>query len=134
MYCNTPSEFSLHKNTYNSRHGVREYSFSSSQYIQEAAKNVEQYLSEKDAKLPKRASSPLTFEYRPELDQTPELSLKEAAYYQSLIGILRWAVELGQMDITNEVSMMSSQLAMPREGKMIQRFHIFAFLKIHHNS
>jgi len=40
-------------------------------------------------KLTNRATSPLSFEYRPELDKTPELNAKDASYYyQSLIGTL----------------------------------------------
>eukprot|EP01083_Nonionella_stella_P108565 315857_1 len=57
-----------------------------------------------------------------------------AAYYQSLIGILRWAVELGRVDITCELSMMASHLALPREGHLQQVFHIFGYLKRNHNS
>ena len=78
--------------------------------------------------------APMFPNYRPELDQTPELSPTEAAYYQSLIGILRWTDELGRIDIAVEVSMMSSHSAMPREGHLQQLFHIFAYLKTHHNS
>jgi hypothetical protein len=58
----------------------------------------------------------------------------EASYYGSLIGILRWAVELGRVDITTEVSMMSSHLALPRVGHLAQLFHIFAYLKNRHNA
>jgi hypothetical protein len=72
--------------------------------------------------------------YRPELHFTPELSLQEAAYYQSLIGILRWIVELGRDDICLEVSMMSSHLVLRREGHLEQVFHIFAHLKTYHNT
>ena len=52
----------------------------------------------------------------------------------SLIGVLRWIVELGRVDITCEVSMMASMMAMPREGHLEQLYHMFAFLKIRHNS
>ena len=41
------------------------------------------------------ADTPLTTTYRPELDVSRELNVADAAYYQSLIGILRWIVELG---------------------------------------
>ena len=114
--------------------GVWSYAFSSSQYVKEAVKNVEKYLQKKNMKLMRRATSPLSFDYRPELDQSDELDDRDAAYYQSLIGILRWAVELGRIDITSEVSMMSSHIAMPRQGHLLQVFHIFAYLKYHHNS
>ena len=114
--------------------GVWAYTFSSSQYVQEAVKNVEEYLEKRKMKLTKRATSPITADYRPELDQSSELSPKEASYFQSLIGVLRWAVELGRIDVTTEVSMLSSHLAMPRDGHLQQLFHIFAYLKAHHNS
>jgi hypothetical protein len=55
----------------------------------------------------------MTTSYRPELDVSPELDPEDASYYQSLIGILRWIVELGCVDICLEVSMMSSHLALP---------------------
>ena len=54
--------------------------------------------------------------------------------YQSLIGILRWMVELGRADITAGVSMMASCMAMPRQGHLEQLFHIFAYLRNKHNS
>ena len=92
--------------------GVWAYTFSS-QYVQEAVKNVEGYLEKKNMKLMKRVTSPITVDYRPELDQSSKLPPKEAGYFQSLIGVLRWAVELGRIDITTEVSMLSSHLAMP---------------------
>ena len=81
-----------------------------------------------------RAETPISTLYRPEVDISPELNATDAAYYQSLIGILRWMVELGRVDICMEVSMMSSSLAMPREGHLGQVFHIFAYLKKYHNT
>ena len=48
--------------------------------------------------------------------------------------MLRWIVELWRVDITCEVSMMASMMAMPREGHLEELYHIFAFLKIRHNS
>ena len=50
------------------------------------------------------------------------------------IGILRWIVELGRVDVCLEVSMMSSHLALPREGHLEQVLHIFAYLKKYHNT
>ena len=72
--------------------------------------------------------------YLPELDVSRELGPALASYYQSLIGILRWIVELGRVDVCLEVSMMSSHLALPREGHLLAVFHIFAYLNAHHNS
>ena len=68
------------------------------------------------------------------MDVNPELSPAEVAYFQSLSGVLRWIVELGQIDICLEVSMMSSCLALLREGHLDQVFQIFAYIKQHHNT
>jgi hypothetical protein len=85
-------------------------------------------------KLANRARSPFISNYRPEIDVTKELGPIEASYYMSLIGVLRWMVELGQVDICVEVSLMSSQMALPRRGHLDQLFHLFSYLKNHHNS
>ena len=117
--------------------GVWAWSFSSSQYVQSAIKNVEEYVARSKnshLKIPFKAETPLTTSYRPELDVSPELTPRDSAYYQSLIGILRWIVELGRIDICLEVSMMSSHLAMPRKGHLDQVLHIFAYLCIYHNT
>ena len=82
----------------------------------------------------KDARSPITANYAPELDQSPELNPELATYYQSLIGILRWMVELGRVDICLEVSMLSSHLALPRQGHLDQLLHMFTYLKKYHNS
>ena len=115
--------------------GVEAWSFSSSQYVQAAVKNVEAYLEEKGRKLPKKGTNAtFTSNYRPEVDITEELGPAEASYYMSLIGVLRWMVELGRVDICVEVSLMSSQMALPRRGHLEQLFHMFGYLKVHHNS
>ncbi len=117
--------------------GVECWAFSSSQYVQAAVKNVEEYLSKKDNvnwKLPAKAETPMQTSYRPEIDVSPELQPIDAAYYMSLIGMLRWIVELGRVDVCLECSMLSSHLAMPREGHLYQLFQVFAYLKKYHNT
>jgi hypothetical protein len=117
--------------------GVKCWAYSSSQYVRAAVKNVEEYLSTRNDerwRLPAKAETPLQTSYRPELDVTPELGPIDAAYYQSLVGVLRWMVELGRVDICLECSMMSSHLALPREGHLYQLFQMFAYLKKYHNT
>jgi hypothetical protein len=115
--------------------GAEAWAYSSSQYVRAAVKNVETYLSRQTRwKLPATADTPMRTSYRPEIDVSPELEPTEASYYQSLIGILRWIVELGRVDICLEVSMMSSHLALPREGHLEMVFHMFAHLKKYHNT
>ena len=117
--------------------GAWAWSFSSSQYVQSAVKNVEEYVAKSEnshLKIPSKAETPLMTSYRPELDVSPELTPQDSAYYQSLVGILRWIDELGRIDICLEVSMMSSHLALPRKGHLDQVLHIFAYLCKYHNT
>ena len=114
--------------------GVKAYSFGSSKYVQAAVNNVADHLEKAGMKLPSRTKTPLSSNYRPEIDVSPELNATDAAYYQSLIGVLRWMVELGRIDICCEVSMMSSHLALPREGHLQQLYHMFGYLSKCHNS
>jgi hypothetical protein len=46
-----------------------------------------------------------------------------------LFGVLQLAIELGRIDIAMEVSMLSTHLAVPREGHLQQVFHMFVYLK-----
>ena len=119
--------------------GVKCWAFSSSQYILQAAvKNVEEYLFKRDYvnwKLPTKAETPLQTSYRSELDVSPELERTDAAYYMSLIGMLRWRIiELGHVDVCLECSMLSSHLVLPRERQLYQLFQVFAYLKKYHNT
>ena len=82
----------------------------------------------------KHVTAPWPYEYDAEMDVTPELSADLATYFQSEIGVLRWMVELGRVDMITEVSILASQLALPREGHLDAVFHIFAYLKSHHNA
>ena len=114
--------------------GVKAWAFGSTQYVQAAVRNVEEHLKKTGEKLPYKAPTPLSSNYRPEIDVSLELGEIQAAYYHSLIGVLRWIVELGRVDIDVEVSMMSSHLALPRVGHLKEIYHIFAYLSAHSNT
>ena len=62
---------------------------------------------------------------------TPELN--DYRYLQ-LMGILRWAIELGRIDMFVEVSQLSQFQALPRQGQLEAAYHIFAYLKHHEAS
>ena len=110
------------------------WGMSSEQYVQEAIRTVELELSKVGRTLKNKASTPLTSGYRPELDVSPLLDEDGANYYMNLIGILRWAVELGRIDIHVDVALLASFLMQPRKGHLEQVFHIFAYLKQHKRS
>ena len=63
------------------------------------------------------------------MDESDELDSEETTFYQKAIGMLRWAVEIGRIDILFEVSIMSSHVAASREGHMRELLHIFGYLK-----
>ncbi len=97
-------------------------------------RNVEEHLMKAGEKLPYKAPTPLSNGYCPEIDVSPELGEKDASHFHSLIGVLRWIVELGRVNLDVEVSMMSLHLALPWEGHLKEIYHIFAYLKAHLNT
>jgi hypothetical protein len=108
--------------------GVQAWLQSPSKYIQEAVRNAEaSYYAERfQSKFPNKVSSPFSTGYRPEMDITKELNTEDSSYFQLQIGVLRWIVEIGRIDIITEVSLfLASQMAMPREGHMMQVFRCF---------
>jgi hypothetical protein len=114
----------------------REYwSFSARTYVQNAVKNVKMLLQEEGRSLKSTAKTPFpSLTYRPEVDTTEELDDKLATRYQNLIGVLRWAVELGRLDIYTEVALLSQHLALPRVGHLETTYHVFAYLMKHEKS
>ena len=72
-----------------------------------------------------------TSTYRPELEDTQTCNAEQHTIFQNLIGILRWLIELGRIDILLEVSLLSQYLAQPRIGHLQQVFNIFRYLKSH---
>ena len=105
------------------------WGMSSDLYIKRAIADVERELTNVGRYLKAKAKTPLMTGYRPELDASPELDARRANYFQGLIGVLRWIVELGRIDILVAVSMLSSYLACPRVGHLEGVFHVFAYLK-----
>ena len=58
------------------------------------------------------------------MDISEPLDADMTSYYQYIIGIARWMIELGCVDIATEVSMLSSHNAYPREGMFEDDFNI----------
>jgi hypothetical protein len=115
--------------------GKVEWAMGSKTYVRNAVKVVEALIAEDDpeAKLKTTARNPFPSGYKPELDVTPELNDELGSRFLQLIGILRWAIELGRMDIFVEVSQLSQHQALPRRGHLEALYHIFAYLKRHEN-
>ena len=116
--------------------GDTAWSMGSQQYVKEAVRNIENWMLQRNCKLKpsSRAKTVLPVTYRPELDTTELCNEEDHNYFQQQIGVLRWAVELGRIDICAEVSMLSSFCAAPRMGHLDAVTHLFAYLKHHDRS
>jgi hypothetical protein len=107
------------------------WTMSPEQYVKAAVTNVEEDLAKNGKRLPSKCVTPFSSNYAPWLETSPELKADGVQRFQELIGQLRWAVEIGRVDILLEVSLLSSYLAMPRVGHLEQAFHVFGYLKTH---
>ena len=83
------------------------WAMSSGLYVKCAPADVEGELAEIGQTLKSKVSMPLSADYHPELDMAPELDPRRANYYQGLIGVLRWIVELGRIDIIVPIALLS---------------------------
>ena len=115
------------------RRGLPAWSSSSNKYVKEATTVVAKRMQDMNLAYTKPSKSPKNpfsnIKYRPDLDLTIFCTEKEHQFYQQLVGILRWMIELGRIDILTEVSLMSRYLAQPRIGHLHQLLHIFAYIK-----
>ena len=83
--------------------------------------------------MPMKAENPFKMGYDPELDTSPELDPDAASYYLTIISILGWMIELGRIDIITKVSLLSSQVALPREGHLEAAVHVMAHVGQRYN-
>lgn len=113
--------------------GDKMWAMSAQRYVKEGIRCLELELKKSGQRLQGKPVTSMTPGYRPELDVSPLLEPDQASYYMSLIGILRWAVELGRIDIHIDVTLLSSFMAQPRMGHMNEVLHIFSYLKHHEN-
>ncbi len=107
------------------------WAMDSKKYVKAAIEVVRGLLAEDGRELKTSKSKhegPIPINYQPELDATPHCDEDHASRYRQLIGILRWAIELGRFDILTEVSMLSQYQANPREGHLEAIYWIFNYL------
>ena len=105
------------------------WTMSSRDYVKAIVNNVEERLKKQKRMLKSKVTTPMTESYKPEMDESDELDAEGVTMFQELIGMLRWAIELGRVDIDVEVSLLSQYQASPREGHLQQLLQIFSFLK-----
>ena len=107
------------------------WTMSPEQYVKAAVIHVEEDLAKQGRRLPSKCVTPFTSNYAPWAEESPELKAHGVQRFQELIGQLRWAVEIGRVDILLETSLLSSYLAMPRVGHLEQAIHILGYLETH---
>ena len=110
------------------------WAMSSEYYVKAAINNVETWLSQRGDTLKTKTSCVFPSGWKPECDTTALLGDDDASYYQQQIGVLRWMVELGRIDICTEVSMLAAFSAAPRQGHLLAVLHLYAYLKNHKRS
>ena len=76
--------------------------------------------------MPKKAENPFKMGYDPELNTSPDLDPDTVSYFLTLIGILRWMIKLGRINIITEISLLSSHVALPREGHLEASIQVMA--------
>ena len=114
--------------------GKRIWEMSPDKYVKAAIGTATKLIQADGDKLKGSSSTPFPATYKPELDVTPELSEELHSRYLQLIGILRWACEIGRLDILYEVSVLSQYMANPREGHLQMVYNIFSYLQSHSES
>ncbi len=111
--------------------GAMAWGLSPSQYIVQAVKNCQLHLTEKlewKYYIAARADNPFPVDYGPSTDLSDLLDPDCSLFYQHLIGVMRWMVELGCIDIATEVSMLSFYLAYPCKGHLENTLHVLGYL------
>ena len=111
--------------------GTSAWSIMSNSYVKGAVDTVKALLAEdgRELKSGKRPhKGPLPSGYKPELDVTDECDAEHVSRFQQLIGILRWAIELGRIDVQIEVALLSQYQASPRDGHLEALYLIFHYL------
>ena len=67
---------------------------------------------------PKQAQYPLVKGDHPEIDSSELLNIEQTQIYQSLIGSLQWAIQIGRFDVSTAVMSLSRHRAAPRQGHL----------------
>jgi hypothetical protein len=112
--------------------GTNYWAISAEAYLEKAITSVEKVFGKLDTLFRKsRLDTPAPTDFHPELDDTPFLNEDSVTLYQSYIGILRWAVELGRIDLAHFASTMAKFAAIPREGHMTAVVRGFGYIKKH---
>jgi len=108
--------------------GKEMWTVSSKDYVKAAIDTTRTSIKGKRWKIPTSPKTPMSTTFVPELDQTSELEREDITLFQEIIGMMRWAVELGRVDILHELSILSQYQASPREGHLQELLRVVGYL------
>jgi hypothetical protein len=102
--------------------GKVEWAMGSRIYVRNGVRVVESVIAEDnpEAKLKPTARNPFLTGYKFELDVTPAINEELGSRFLQQVGILRWAIEFGWLDIYVELPQLSQHQALPRQGLMLR--------------
>ena len=95
-------------------------------YVKKCLESVEKMIGEP---IKSEIHAPLVPGDHPGLDDSAGINVDKQQQYQSMIGMLQWAVTLGRIDIACAVMTMSCFCVAPREGHFKRVVRIFGFLR-----
>ena len=110
------------------------WSIFSRKYIENVMMDLVPRLKDLHINIPTNCPTPLPSAYRADLDSTKLLDKSSITLYQGIIGILRWLVEIGRIDISYATSVLSSYLVSPRMGHLLVAVHVLGYLRKTNNS
>ena len=111
--------------------GIWAWGLSPSKYVNQAVQNCQTHLTQKLSgmfTIPGKVVNPFPEKYSSDTDVTDPLDPDCSSFFQHLIGVMCWMVELGRVDIAVEVSMLSLYLALPREGHLEAALNIMGLI------
>ena len=88
---------------------------------------IEEALVEINISLPVNACTHITNKYHPELNKIPEINYHKTRFFQEIIDILQFVVELGRVIILLEVPKISSFMINPCIGYIHASLSLFEF-------
>lgn len=112
--------------------GTKTWYMSADLYLKKAIDEVERRWGNL-SKLFSRTSLdvPAPSDFHPEVDESRVLGDDDVQLFQSYVGILRWAVELGRVDLAHVTGVMARFAACPRAGHLTALLRAFAYCKKH---
>ena len=116
--------------------GVWAWAMSPTKYVHEAVRNCRVHLLTNYGgkyRMPMKADNPFKMGHDPELNTSPELDPNAVPNYLTIIGILRWMIELGRINIITKVSLLLTHVALPRERDLSAAVHVMTHIDQRYN-